>query len=169
MNNVMIDIETLDTAPTSIILSIGAVYFDSIGLGKEFYQPVTLASQENRTWSASTLLWWMTQNEEARKAAYLNESAISLYNALQELGSFIESSDNLIWTNGPDFDATILQDAYRQLGLVVPWKYSNNRCYRTFRSFHKEILITRLDAHNALADAKYQALHMIEWFKGEKG
>ena len=171
MNHIMIDLETLDTVPSSIILSIGAVYFDSGGLGREFYLPIKLEGQEKRTWSVDTLLWWMNQSEDARKATFLNNEAVLLHDALIKLANFIFSFNNdhvLIWSNGPDFDAAILQDAYKKELINVPWSYSQNRCYRTYRDFHTPIDIARLGAHNALSDAKYQALHMVQWLKVEE-
>ena len=71
-NDIMLDIETLDTSPSAIVLSIGAVKFNSVGLGDTFY--VRLDSDPQlalgRTQSEATLTWWAGQSDAARKEAF---------------------------------------------------------------------------------------------------
>ena len=64
--HVMLDFETLDTAVTATILSVGIVKFDPNGTGilDEYYAKVNIDEQTayNRTISDSTLAWWSKQD-----------------------------------------------------------------------------------------------------------
>lgn len=70
MNNVMVDIETLDNKPTSAIVSIGAVMFGPNGYDEynTFYMVVDAQSciDAGLTLSADTISWWMKQSDQAR-------------------------------------------------------------------------------------------------------
>lgn len=166
MTNVMVDLETMDTRASSVILSIGAVAFDVNGLHEEFYAAVRLKGQEKRTWSPDTLLWWIAQSEEARLAAFVSLPRISIEEALIAFKRYVEPGVK-IWGNGSDFDNAILQDAYAAYGYDCPWKFWNNRCFRTFKDGRMST-VQRSDQHNALADAKYQAACMVEWLQKEQ-
>ena len=71
MNHIMVDIETLDTVQSAVVLSIGAVAFDphTKELGEKFYVEFTtdLQAQQRlgRTISADTVTWWMQQGAAA--------------------------------------------------------------------------------------------------------
>ena len=71
--DVMIDLETLDTSPTAVVLSLGAVAFDPYthAHGATFYVEFTNFLEQQtgvgRTISPSTMLWWMQQNATARE------------------------------------------------------------------------------------------------------
>lgn len=167
MNNVMIDIETLGTAANSVILSIGAVSFDADGLlADEFYSNINIDSclDKGLAVEGRTILWWMGQSDEARAALGLNER--SLTGALVGLDSAFDWRDTLIWCNGLSFDLPILDTAYRACGMQAPWQYYNGRDYRTIkgeldRDVFKSLEVKPTVGHNALADAKAQALTLI--------
>ena len=69
--HLMLDIETMGNESFSSIVSIGAVEFDiNTGkTGKGFYTNVDLQSCINLGLiiNASTVMWWLKQNEQARK------------------------------------------------------------------------------------------------------
>ena len=164
MNDVMIDIETLDTRPTAVILSIAAVRFDSMTqapLGESFQCHVDIDSnlKWGRTISGSTLLWWLGQDEEARRSV-TDATTIPLGEALHQLRSFIKDTDR-VWSNGASFDVAILSDAYRAAGTDTPWRFWNDRCYKTLKNLHPEVPKPEFVGvkHNALDDAKFQAVH----------
>ena len=55
-----------------------------------------------------------------------------------------------------------LGDAYDRAMRHRPWKFWNDRCYRTIKSMHPEVPMPRTGTHhNALDDAKTQALHLM--------
>lgn len=171
MKHVMVDLETLGTVPGCVILSIGAVYFDEKGLGEEFYRPVSRAHCTNLGLkeSADTLAWWARQGTEARRVLTLAEAkdAPKLHEVLGEFHSFLKLRTNVkLWGNGADFDNPILACAYEAAEMKQTWIAWNGRCYRTLKNIAPGPKLVRQGVHhNALDDAKSQALHAIELFK----
>jgi hypothetical protein len=164
LNHVMIDLETLDTKPSAIILSIGACEFNFHGdIGRTFYCTVDM-NQEDRTCSADTLKWWLQQDAVARDEAFGGTTQLSV--ALQRLNSFMHPNfwqsakrDYNLWANSPSFDCVILRDAYDKLKLEcgLP-SYGRERDVRTLKNLFKNISVEEVGtAHNALDDAIYQA------------
>lgn len=132
----MIDIETIGVAPAATILTIAAQSFDPFGTGyypRHYYARISLESQENRTVDNSTLEWWATQPEEVQKEAFSDNDRIALDQALDELGKLIWKS-NFLWCQGPTFDCTILEHAYKSFGKSIPWQYFKVRDSRTLCS-----------------------------------
>ena len=178
----MIDIETLDTKATSIIVSVGAVYFDleTGKLGDKFYAEVPVYDLEyqalkGRSFSFYTMSWWMSQGDEVRQvfSEYrLNSEQTrvsSLDTILKDLRFFIEGEPN-IWANGSDFDSVILDNAFKMYGLETPWQFYQNRCYRTVLNIgdnkKKGLPRDKTTHHNSLADADYQARNLIHLIGG---
>lgn len=165
--NIMIDLETLGTSIDSVILSIGAVAFNDQGIKGVFERHVDIDSQPSRVVSHDTFKWWFEQSEEARKALTRGMSrACSLEYALAQLSLFfkLHGDENVkVWGNGSDFDNAILSHAYRTCGMSQPWKYHNNRCYRTVKSLLPDVKFERKGTHHrAVDDAESQALHLIK-------
>lgn len=168
MLDVMIDLETMDTATTAAIVAIGAVEFDveSGALGRSLYLPVQLASSvaAGGTMSPDTVLWWMQQPDDARRELWSGDGQ-TLERALTNLRRWLEmrpdGQDVRVWGNGAAFDNVVLRGAYERLGLPPPWKWSNDRCYRTLRKLQPQIEPPPREgtAHHALDDAVHQARH----------
>jgi hypothetical protein len=162
-DNVMIDLETMGTNDNAAIIAIGAVAFDFEGnIGPEFYELVDLNSSVSKggVMDASTVLWWMKQSDEARKE-FEKVADLEPY-VLEGFENFIEQFDDVkVWGNGASFDNVILANAYRRNDIPTPWKYYNDRCYRTMKNLHGDIKMEREGVHhNALADAISQAKHL---------
>ncbi len=173
MSHIMLDLETLGTTPGSIILAIGACYFSPVdGLGREFYRVISRESCEKAglVSEPATVDWWSKQSPEARRVLELTESpqAYVLDHALRDFTSFVgkegSPDDTRIWGNGADFDNALIMYAYKTVGLPVPWKFWNNRCYRTMKSFAPNVPAPprRGTHHNGLDDAKTQAEHAVK-------
>jgi hypothetical protein len=98
---------------------------------------------------------------------------VHLAEALREFSKFIEFTggrDILLWGNGAAFDNVILASAYRALRLTPPWKFYNDRCYRTMKAAYSDVKMPRTGTHhNALDDAISQANHLIEIWKAARG
>jgi hypothetical protein len=158
--DVMIDIETLGTTPGSAILSLGAVMFGPTGLGEEFYAPISLAScsKAGLAIDPGTVAWWMKQSDAARAAAF-RDDVEPLPVALQQFTRWFELVEaERPWCQGANFDAPLLEAAYRACGMTPPWKYWAVRDTRTLY----ELADVRVDRalgthHNALDDARAQA------------
>ena len=163
--NVMVDLETMGVNDKAAIIAIGAVPFDFEGnIGPTFYKTIDLADSvaHGGVMDPSTVLWWMRQSDEARKefdrpGNYEIESLIDFTNYLD----LNFSEDVKVWGNGASFDNVILANAYKRNGEDVPWKYYNDRCYRTMKNLAPHIKMEREGTHhNALADAISQAKHL---------
>lgn len=161
MKNIMLDIETLGSSSNAAIISIGAVYFDKQGLGKEFYRNIDFDSSllAGGTVCGETLKWWFQQNEYARSSLLTNQKP--LRDVLIEFREFCDPEAKM-WGNGVGFDNTILASAYKRLYMNTPWAFYNDRCYRTIKNLFSGVELERLGIHhNALDDAKSQANHLI--------
>ena len=167
--HVMIDLETMGTGANAAIISIGAVKFDINGVDtvSPFYCNIDLKSAVSGggVMDPSTVLWWLDQDKEAIKALKGDELHINV--ALANFSHWLGNNKHLIWGNGSDFDNVILANTYNRSSLVMPWKYYNNRCYRTIKNeFGSDIQFVRVGtAHNALDDAISQAEHLIKIYK----
>lgn len=171
--HIMLDLETLGTAPGSVILSIGAVHFGRGEIHDVFHQHVRVGSSvsEGLQMDGATVLWWLGQSDAARAALLDGQKKSSeLTQVLSELfqwcaGKVDDEFQHLcIWGNGASFDCAVLAAAYRACHLPLPWKYSGERCYRTVKALHPEVPEESREGihHNALDDAKHQARHLMK-------
>lgn len=170
MPHIMIDLETMGTRPDAPIIAIGAVAFDKDGVHDTFYLNVDLQSAvtTGAKIDPSTVMWWLQQSKEARAA--FDTKGVELVTALDKLDAWfdmqVDGCDG-VWGNGASFDNTILSESYKRLGFNPPWPFWKDRCYRTVKSMYPEVEMARGGTHhNALDDARSQALHLIEINKG---
>ena len=162
--DVMVDIETMGNGSDAAIIAIGAWEFnvETKSLGRCFYRIVDLQSSVDAgmKMDASTVMWWLKQSEGARAA--ISKPGESLTTVLKVFADWFPKGATL-WGNGATFDNVILASAYRLTKQERPWKYSADRCYRTLKNLHPgDQQETVGIAHNALDDAKSQALHALK-------
>lgn len=180
MKHVMVDLETLGRRAGCAVLSIGAVAFDAETgkLGPEFYQVVKLTSCEEAGLHVDpeTVAWWEKQNPEAQKVLKQARAVRGNKPLAKSLELFNEylyqfgSRSVHVWGNGSDFDNAILINCYAAASVKNGWEFWNNRCFRTLKGFAPHIKTERTGTyHNALDDAKTQALHAIKVFQHLKG
>lgn len=172
MSKVMLDLETMGNGSNATIIAIGAVFFDSKNVTHEFYVNVDRLSCEDRGMVSdeSTIKWWSEQSDTAKAALLDNQEdiidALKMFDywLTQELPCKL--SDIEMWGNGSMFDNAILGNAYKTCGMSIPWKFWNDRCYRTMKNIYPSIKLNRVGTHhNAVDDARSQALHLIEILK----
>ena len=167
--NVMVDLETLGTAPGSVILSIGAVAFNEGRPESEWVTfnsgPINIDSSLNvgLTVDADTVMWWGRQDAEASKL--LTEAQTGGVNVRMALSCFTTwfPLDACIWGNGANFDEPLLTAAYRTIGCVPPYKYYASHCYRTMKNLFSDVVSSPAFQgvkHDALADALHQTRHL---------
>jgi exodeoxyribonuclease VIII len=175
MTHIMVDLETLSTLPNARILSIGAVKFArEHGVYSNFYCAVKVylpVEQGNSIdadgfhISVDTMAWWSKQSEQARKV-FNDPAALSIDTALDSFTTWAltgSEGDVRLWGNGASFDNVILSSAYRLRNKEQPWKFWNDRCYRTVKHMHAKTPLTRVGTHhNALDDAESQARHLLQ-------
>lgn len=169
----MIDLETLGTVSNTVITSIGAVLFDSNGrVIDEFHSDVSMAScvDLGMKIDPATMSWWMGQSKVAQAHIVLpDETKRTLGEALLHLSDFLhevaaDPSETRVWGNGASFDNSMMQYSYKLVGEELPWKFWNDRCFRTVKNICGHIKPDpRLGTHHdALDDAKHQASHLIK-------
>ena len=170
--NIMLDLETMGNGPDAAIIAIGACKFDATGIFDKHYCVIDLTSsmKAGLKVDGDTILWWLEQSQEARKAIYRPTiPRMYLPDALKMFSAWVKSNTHespKIWGNGASFDNVILANAYKQTDLIKPWEYYNDRCYRTVKNMYPDIKIQRKGTHhNAINDAISQAEHLIEIWK----
>lgn len=161
--NFMVDLETLGTGPNAMIVAIGACTFRGAE-GPTFYRAVDMTLSSGDI-DPSTVKWWLEASDQAR-AAITASSAVPLYVALADFALFLsrecpDEGSRCIWGNGATFDNVILASAYSRSGMKLPWRFWNDRCFRTLKSLHLDVPApTRIGTHHhALDDALHQTQH----------
>lgn len=169
-NHVMVDLETLGVVADAVILSIGAVKFnletgemDDAG----FYASISIESNQEagrRRIQEDTFIWWLKQSAEAQRV--FTEPKDTLRNALVALSDWVGDGQYEMWSNGADFDLPMLNHAYTQHVIEIPWGPWSANCMRTYKklpgakAFRPAFVGVK---HNALSDAIHQVntLHAI--------
>jgi exodeoxyribonuclease VIII len=169
--HIMLDIETLDTRESAVVLSVGMVVFhpqDDIVI-KWIHMGLDGNEQQakGRTISVDTVMWWLGQTREAQDG--LRTQRVSDTKALRELAYRItEVEPACVWGNGSDFDNNILLSLFRSFDIDPPFSFYQNRCFRTFKAEFGAPDMERpadLVAHNALSDALWQAKQLQAIYK----
>ena len=155
--DLMIDLEGLGTGPETTILTIAAQEFNPLvrdSLGRSYYVRVDLESQADRTIEQGTIDWWATQPPVVRDEAFAEQDRVSLRDALDGLYKLMWQAKR-VWAQGPTYDMTILEHAYKSLGIPLPWKYYMVRDSRTVFSLWPDQPIPPT-THHALEDCRRQ-------------
>lgn len=166
-DNIMIDLETLGTGSNSVILSIAAVPFclsEDVYPDSFFSANVDIQSclELGMKVDGATILWWMDMNKETIKEATSRPIPVTqmLMNFSMWFRDILPNKEVKVWAKGPGFDLSILSEAYRMANLPQPWRYSRERCVRTYIDGWEEELRRDLgfsgNRHNAIDDADYQ-------------
>ena len=174
--NVMLDLETMGTSPNAPIVAIGAVKFSledlTIDMEDTFYRQIYLPDivDMGAQICPYTVLWWLKQDKAAIEQTFLqNDPDEGAYGPLCDFAAWLPEKAK-VWGNGSDFDNVLLAETYKRIGEKVPWRFFNNRCYRTVKKLYPQVELKREGTHhNALSDAISQAKHLIEiWRSNEK-
>lgn len=180
---VTLDIETLDTRASAIVLSFGYSFFDPrkdepfediVARGTEIFFDVGEQIEKGRTHSESTLEWWKQQGEKAQRCL----AATNMTN-IRDIHTVFEQSCeknglNVNWVKkhakwicrGPHFDIAILEDLFSDFNVATPWRYYNVRDIRTWlecRGLPDNLKLVKPESmipHNALHDAAFDAWMM---------
>jgi exodeoxyribonuclease VIII len=166
----MLDIETLGTKPGSVILSIGAVEFDyrsaALGATYEAYINIDKSMEMGFLVDESTMGFWRSRKPEAQQTLFrANDSLQDPLATMTEFREWVRSFGNTnlirVWGFGSDFDNAMVAAYFAKCNVNLPWRYYNNRCFRTLADIGKQFGIAEPGRegihHNALDDAKHQA------------
>lgn len=162
----MVDIETLGRRPGAVVLAIGAVRFEPGAPleGPHFLVKIDIQDAERLGLKVDcgTLMWWLERLEMLREMASIEGLAVR--NALASFEAWLPAGDDWeIWANSPSFDCRLLEAAFDAAGCELPWRYWQERDYRTLKAIAgglepaPERLATKM--HSALDDAVHQAWH----------
>jgi hypothetical protein len=187
MKHCMVDLETLGTRPGSVILSIGAVFFDPASglLGDSFHQVIDVASccVAGLKGDHSTIKWWEKQSAEARvtyEVAFGTRvsanpaeplvKTLEAFNSYLAVGGPAEGPKHVrLWGNGAAFDNALLREAYILANLTLAVPFFNDRCFRTLKALGSEFGVVEPEfegeRHHALADAIHQAKWALKVFE----
>jgi len=166
----MIDIETLDTAPTSVVLSVGAVKFDPFKQEphtKTLWRPnIDEQVKLGRTMSDDTLRWWSQQEKHIQDTTFSDDNRITVEQLFKNLNKYLVGVDR-IWAHGPQFDMVIIEDLYAQHNHHRGWAYWQIMDSRTLFNImpvdpRKGV---QQNLHSADDDAYWQAVCVQEAYK----
>lgn len=174
----MYDIESMGTRPNAPILSIGACAFDPMTgeIGEKFYRRVDFAdAMRYGVADPDTMKWWLKQSDEAR--AEIVKPGDPLADVLTDLAAFYNrGNDACMWSNGPGFDAVILEYGYHKaLGQKAPWPFWNARDVRTVVELAQGLVkkpaafTKNAVAHNALDDCIFQVGYVSKMWQALRG
>lgn len=169
----VLDLETMGTNPKDAIMSIGIAPVDTKTrtIGEGFYTRISLESCQKlgMNLDASTVLWWMQQEEAARQEFKGNYAHTPIKDALLKTRDFIkeqagdfELDEIRVWGNGAMMDNAMLLAAFDMAKVEAPWSYRGDMCYRTLRALapNAEKVAPEI-AHHALSDAEAQAMTLL--------
>jgi exodeoxyribonuclease VIII len=188
MKDLMIDFETLSLKENAVLLSIGACMFDPATgeIGETFYAAMDPRTQHHREIDASTVLWWLDQDDAARRKltdavknvdlleagaidpdspeyeAASDNAALPINHVAMAFIAYVEQfgDDVRCWSNGA-VDHAWLNSIMTYCGLKNPIKFWNQRDYRTIKGMYPDIKMESYGvAHNALDDAIKQTKHL---------
>lgn len=174
-----LDIESLDVGPKSVVTQVGMLAVDmddpdTILWAENIFLPMQPQINIERTISASTLIWWLTDSNVTQDARDLfkNNAGDDIEEIASQLRHIERKFNELtdygkleyeVWARGPQFDVVNVESLFGDFGMTPPWKYNMIRDLRTIMSAAK--LSTKdvprpeaLTGHVGLADAKYQLL-----------
>lgn len=159
----MIDLETMHTTPDAAIVSVGVILFDPrfnyvAPKSKGLYFELDWKNQGRTIDQSCITNFWDKQPSTVRQALL---GSYDLEEVLFEIDLFLPK-DCKVWGNGATFDISMLEDAYRQFDMEVPWKFWNIRDQRTIKDMYDSVIGSfgkdfKGVPHNALDDAYNQA------------
>lgn len=175
--DVMIDLETLDTSPYCVILTIGVVTFNKKGSGiiERLELRPTIEDQTeiyDRIINDDTLRWWSEQSPEALEEALSDANRTSFKSCMETLYKFCWNKHS-VWSNGASFDIVACETGMRQTLTdypnPIPWPFYTIRDTRTLY----EIAGVKLSdkkygsktTHKAVEDAEHQAIVVQDAYK----
>lgn len=167
MKDLMLDIETLGTRPTSVITQIGACYFDrNTGeIGGTFLGNIDVdkAIKRGLTLDWQAIKWWFEQENKSWM-----ENTVSLSQVLGEFIQFAKKAE-YVWSHST-FDIPILINAYAADNRKqMPFHYRATRDIRTLTHLaghqrNENKTDPKDKTHNALEDCVYQVKYCVECF-----
>ena len=133
MKDVMVDIETLGTRPTSVMTQLGACYFDrkTGEIGNKFLYNINIGSalMVGLTIDTETIEWWKGQYILGQDSWIYD--TVNLAQVLNAFDKFISDNEiDGVWSHAT-FDMPILAYNYSVYGMKMPFNFRKCRDIRT--------------------------------------
>jgi hypothetical protein len=169
----MLDFETLDISPNSVVLQAGVAAVD---LHNSTFTPIpSIRLEENlnlneqihkgRTINADTLCWHLTN--KSSQALFDQDVAISVEAFLEKFTNIITPETNggytidEFWSKGVDFDLAMLENLFKQYNRKYPVHYRKKRCYRTLEAL-VDGKLSKVQFNGAKHVAYMDAIHQLK-------
>ena len=170
-SDVSIDLETLGTAPGSVIMQIGLCAFNADDLDSSVSTTLIGVDPQSALNSGlkigwDTIAWWMQQSDAARMAMVQCGQQYPLGEALDRVAVWMNGVTEVgrrVWGHGSSFDVTLLECAYVVCERSPPWHYRNVRDLRTLASLYPEI---KCPESNVLHKGDDDAYAQAKWIMG---
>lgn len=155
--DITFDLETCSLAPTAAVMSIGAIVWKRNDKNYPFYtltdniDPETCFSAHvdlrsmflnGFTFDQDTANWWRKQNNDAKQSLLssdadvpcspINEILDNFFEWIEDMKRKFGATEVCLWSQGSDFDISILRNIAYVYHKDIPVKYSNFRDHRTF-------------------------------------
>lgn len=133
MHSAILDLETLDIKPTSIITEIGLIIFrrddltviDHLSITPDFFAQLAAG----RTFDPGTIAF---HRNNGTLPCTDPATQTNLHQAAAELAQYFrEYKPTRVWIQGTCFDRPIIEDFYRSLSQPLPWHFTASRDART--------------------------------------
>ena len=168
MKSLMVDLETMATTPSAVILTLGAVHFDpyNAGIIDTLYLKFNIEDQDalKRDVDPGTIAWWAKQDPAIMEEAFGLEGRVPLNDAMDQFHKFAWGCKTF-WSHGSIFDLVILENLLRQMNRPIPWDYFRIRDTRTLFDLGQSPEMPQGSKHNALEDAIRQAVGVQNVYK----
>jgi hypothetical protein len=177
---IMLDIETLDVIPSSHILQVSAVAFDSITRNNisSFSMNVDYETADKQhpgqfTIGENTVKFWNSKSEELIESVFSNDKPLE--EVLRGFSDFYRSVKaqgcRKIWCHC-DFDIPILKHAYDVCGIRVPWNFKDRLDIRTIvlaAGINLNDYNWTRKTHNSLDDCLFQIDYVCDCLQKIRG
>lgn len=182
---VIFDLETLDTQPTGVIVSMGVIPFQlqekntfeelvAKGINMLFERQPQIDA--GCSISQATLDWWVKQGKEARECLEGGDRIHPKDMHTVMKAAFSIPPKTKWYCRGQHFDFPMVINLCHLLGIREPWGYQDPRDLRTWFDFYKgyerDLWRDKQEgfiAHNSLHDSALEALHMQQCFQLKEG
>ncbi|KKM26708.1 hypothetical protein LCGC14_1581990 [marine sediment metagenome] len=168
MVDCMLDMETMGITHNSVIVQIGACFFDRMSgeVGDSFIINIDIHSciQAGLSMDASTVEWWLNQTNRT----FLEKPVIHLSTALNEFYIFAHDC-KYVWAHAT-FDFPILFNAFNKIGIEPPFNFRSARDLRTLVDLagipyiKSEDRTDQDNQHDSLSDCIYQVGYASKCF-----
>lgn len=175
--DIMVDLETTGTDIRSAgIIQLSAIMFnlEKGEVGPEFDRCLYLNDQV--CWERQTYEWWHNKPDKVRIFDDISERMEDPYTVINDFVRWnrVNGPCKHFWSKPSHFDYTLLDKYFRMYGYKNPfiyWKARDMRSYILGLVFPEELPELKLhstDAHNALADVKFQVNELIRITREKK-